>query len=189
MANGLCGAGAALFIYGLLSLYRLTRWARARAPEPETSADPAPPRWRRALGRHGEFGASGLLLVVTTGGFYLLLRGLLGETRPAATVALAVGLALGILATLSFTQAIMDLARARARCADLEAATLGAFRKIATLDDARRDSERRLARALREKDEAEAREAALRSALEAELALPHAAIPAERAGGPTAPLS
>jgi hypothetical protein len=169
MENGLCGAGAALFIYGLLSLYRLTRWSRARAPGADVSGDPPRSALRRTLGLHGEFGASGLLLAVTTAGFFSLLRSLFGTSRGAAAAALALGLALGFLATASCTHALVELARARSRCADLEAAALGAFRRIATLDDARRDSERRLAHALREKEEAEARAAVAPGTLDAEL--------------------
>lgn len=158
MENGLCGAGAALFLYGLLSLYRLTRWSRARVTDDEASGDPPPSRVRRLLGRHGEFGACGLLLAATTAGFYLIVRALLDAAELASAGALSAGLAaaLGAVTTISCTQAFVDLARSRSRCADLECAALGAFRKIATLDEARRTSDLRLLRALREKEEAEA---------------------------------
>lgn len=171
MENGLCGAGAVLFIYGLLSLYRLTRWARARSATTDPADHASGSTLRRYLGRHGEFGACGLLLAVTTGGFLLVLRAFLSAAGvdPGGPLVVGIALALGVLATAACTQALVELARARERCADLEAATLGALRKIAALDAARRTSELCLARALREKEEAEAREAAEREAREFEL--------------------
>jgi len=171
MENAVCGLGATLLLYGLASLARFVRWARSLPAA--TASDPGLPSSgvRALFGRHGGLGAGGLLLVVATAGFFVLVRALLraGGVDGSGALSIAVALVLGASAAAVLMRAIVDLAWTHARCADLEAAMLGAMRKIARLDAERRTNELCLARALREKEEAEAHAAEERQAHELEL--------------------
>jgi hypothetical protein len=161
MENGPCVLAGALFAYGVLSWCRLLRGTRhpGGGDAPRTVAERA---WSAVCGS-GELGSCGLLLAIATCGFYVIIRAVQGRSGAAdafgleGVAALLLGLATGV----ASMHVLARLHRVSGRCSDLEAALRAALGKIEILKREQRLTGAMLARALREKEELEARSAEL----------------------------